>query len=123
MQKVRRVFKIRNGIDPERLPLHEASSSAVRDRSPSVDSISTNSSSSSTQTRRSPRNYGSFLPNYFTILRNPFRRSNSSQVRWTIQSFVRSRLMKFRITFTYLLVFSSSEVIAMKCNRYNSNQR
>lgn len=85
MEKVRRVFKMRNiarnRIDPERVPLNQASTSTSRDRSPSIDSISTNSSSSSTQTRRSFRSYGSFLPNYFNILRNPFRRSNSSQVR------------------------------------------
>lgn len=88
MKKVRRVFKMRNitrnRIDPERVPLNQASASSAcgqRDRSPSIDSISTNSSSSSTHTRRSIRSYGSFLPNYLNILRNPFRRSNSSQVR------------------------------------------
>lgn len=92
MEKVRRVFKMRNiarnRIDPERMPLNQASTSTSRDRSPSIDSISTNSSSSSTQTRRSFRSYGSFLPNYFNILRNPFRRSNSSQVRRSLLNFV-----------------------------------
>lgn len=89
MQKVRRIFKMRNiarnriDPDPERVPLVDpASTSTARDRSPSIDSISTNSSSSSTQTPRSFRSYGSFLPNYFNILRNTLRRSNSSQVRW-----------------------------------------
>lgn len=88
MKKVRRIFKLRtigrNRIDPERLPLYQqppSTSSGVRDRSPSIDSISTNSSSSSTRTRRSFRSYGSFLPNYFNMLRNSLRRSNSSQVR------------------------------------------
>lgn len=96
MQKVRRVFKMRNiarnRIDAERLPLYQASTSTDRDRSPSIDSTSTNSSSSSTQTRRTIRSYGSFLPNYFNILRNPFRRSNSSQVRRTLKC-----VMKFGI--------------------------
>lgn len=85
IQKVQRVFKMRNitrnRYDPERLPLNQASTSSVgRDRSPSIDSISTNSSLGSTQTPRSIRSYGSFLPSYLNILRNPFRRSNSSQV-------------------------------------------
>lgn len=87
LQKVRRIFKMRNIArhrnDPERMPLTEASTSSFslnRDRSPSVD---TNSSTSSTETptRRSIRSYGSFLPNYFNILRNSLRRSTSSQVR------------------------------------------
>lgn len=87
MKKVRRIFKLRpmarSRIDPERLPLYQpaSTSSGVRDRSPSIDSISTNSSSSSTQTRRPFRSYGSFLPNYFNLLRNSLRRSKSSQVR------------------------------------------
>lgn len=85
MEKVRRVFKMRdmarNRNDLECLPLCQATTSTSRDRSPSIESICTNSSSSSTQTRRSNRSYGSFLPNYLNILRNPFRRSNSSQVR------------------------------------------
>lgn len=88
MQKVRRVFKLRNltrnRYDPEKLPLNQAStSSGGRERLPSIDSVSTNSSSSSssTQTRRSIRSYGSFLPSYLNILRNPFRRYSSSQVR------------------------------------------
>lgn len=90
MKKVRRIFKLRNiarnRIDPERLPLYQAStSSGIRDRSPSIDSISTNSSSSSNHNRRSFRSYGSFLPNYFNIIRNTLRRSNSSQVRWCHQ--------------------------------------
>lgn len=82
MDRMRRVFKMRsftsNRNDPERVPLYQASASTARDRSPSIDSISTNSSSSSTPTRRS---YGSFLPSFHSILRIPFRRSNSSQVR------------------------------------------
>lgn len=86
---MRRIFKMRNIArhrnDPERMPLTEASTSSFslnRDRSPSVD---TNSSTSSTETptRRSIRSYGSFLPNYFNILRNSLRRSTSSQVRIT----------------------------------------
>lgn len=90
LQKMRRIFKMRNIArhrnDPERMPLTQASTSSfslARDRSPSIDSM-TNSSTSSTetQTRRSFRSYGSFLPNYFNILRNSLRRSNSSQVRW-----------------------------------------
>lgn len=94
MKKVRRIFKLRpmarSRIDPEQLPLYQAAStsSGIRDRSPSIDSISTNSSSSSTQTRRPFRSYGSFLPNYFNLLRNSLRRSKSSQVRrvWTDKS-------------------------------------
>lgn len=109
LQKVRRIFKMRNIArhrnDPERMPLTEASTSSFslnRDRSPSVD---TNSSTSSTETptRRSIRSYGSFLPNYFNILRNSLRRSTSSQVRkvcsrtssfkWTIYSMERQILI------------------------------
>lgn len=110
---MRRIFKMRNIArhrnDPERMPLTEASTSSFslnRDRSPSVD---TNSSTSSTETptRRSIRSYGSFLPNYFNILRNSLRRSTSSQVRkvydttcsrtssfkWTIYSMERQILI------------------------------
>lgn len=86
---MKHIFKMRNftrnraNIDLERLPLTQASSS-TRDRSPSIDSISTNSSSSSSQPqpkRKLHRSYGSFLPNYFSIIRNTLRRSTSSQVR------------------------------------------
>lgn len=88
-QKVRRIFKMRNFVrrryDEERLPLYVPVATASRDRSPSIDSISTNSSSSSSQRQRSTqgrvRSYGSFLPNYFSIIRNTLLRSNSSQVR------------------------------------------
>lgn len=86
LQKVRRIFKMRNFVrrrnDPERLPLFHPSTS-TRDRSPSIDSISTNSSSSSSQqqSQSRPRSYGSFLPNYFAMIRNSLLRSNSSQVR------------------------------------------
>lgn len=84
LQKVRRIFKMKNfaraassSMDPERMPL-----SPQRDRSPSIDSVSTISSSNS-RNSRNPRNrsYGSFLPSYFTFFRNTLRRSNSSQVR------------------------------------------
>lgn len=78
MKKVRRLFRLRNVVrsrnNPERMPLNP-----TRDRSPSIDSCSTNSSSSSG--RRPNRSYGSFLPSYFTFFRNSLRRSNSSQVR------------------------------------------
>lgn len=86
MKKIRKLFKMKNFIrnrnDGERLPLFQSSASNVRDRSPSIDSISTNSSSSSSSQQRHPfRSYGSFLPNYFTMIRNSLRRSHSSQVR------------------------------------------
>lgn len=86
LKKFRRVFRLRNFTrnhnDPERLPLFMSQPSTSRSRSPSISSCaSTNSSSSSTATRSSLfKGYGSFLPS-FNILRNPFRRSNSSQVR------------------------------------------
>lgn len=83
--KVRRLFRMRNFTrnrnDPERLPLFASPPTTSRSRSPSISSTSTNSSSSSaTPTRSRFRSYGSFLPS-FNILRNPFRRSSSSQVR------------------------------------------
>lgn len=77
-QKIRRIFRIRNRNDPERLPLFLPSTS--RQRSPSISSTSTNSSSSSTHTRSPFRGYGSLFTS-LNILRNPFRRSGSSQVR------------------------------------------
>lgn len=82
MKKLKKLFKMqsftRNRGSSELLPLFQPSTS--RNRSPSIDSISTNSSSSSSH-QRQPRSYGSFLPNYFAKLRNTLRRSTSSQVR------------------------------------------
>lgn len=81
MKKLKKLFKLenftRNRGSSERLPLFQPNTS--RNRSPSIDSISTNSSSSSSHQRQT-RNYGSFLPNYFAKLRNTLRRSTSSQV-------------------------------------------
>lgn len=90
VKKIRRIFKMRNFArsydeDGERCPLTGPSPPSDRNRSPSIDSISTNSSSSSQpiQLRQTRRNYGSFLPNYISLLRNSLRRSTSSQVRHT----------------------------------------
>lgn len=107
MKKLRRIFKLRSmarrRIDPEQLPLFQpaSTSSGIRDRSPSIDSISTNSSSSSTQTRRPFRSYGSFLPNYFNLLRNSLRRSKSSQVR---------TVWKNKSKYIWMAMFSANEI-------------
>lgn len=85
MKNVRRWFRLQNVVrsrndDPERMPLN-----ATRDRTPSSESVSTNSSSGSSScsrpSRREHRTYGTLLPAYFTFFRNTLRRSRSSQVR------------------------------------------
>lgn len=80
MKKVRRLFRLRNVVrsrnDPECMPLNP-----TRDRSPSIDSVSTSSSSGSASGKRNNRSYGSILPTYFSYFRNSLRRSHSSQVR------------------------------------------